>query len=128
MPIISNLVPAGRILRDEATKKYTLVDIFEVYWIPKGEKEANGFFSVFAKVDGLPAGQASISIIIQHPNGKGIAVEKVEGNINPGSVTFTVNFSFVKMDQQGRYFFRVFYNDQLIPDENRFFFDVYNVL
>lgn len=119
-------IMAGRVIRDSITLKFSFIDIFDSFTIPKEVTEITQFFSVAGRILNILPGPASVDVELVHEDGTLMAKENVKGNFTAGNVTFTANFYYVKVSKLGRYFIRLNYNNgkAVLEDKENCFFDV----
>lgn len=121
---LAYLLPCANIIRDEKTRKFSYIDIFQAIAIPKGLTESFTIFSVGGKIISVPAGATKVEVSVIDPDGVNIATAVLQGTLAVGDLDIAADFIGVKLTKTGRFFFKVKFNGAPVEDNGRFYFDV----
>ena len=121
---IAYLVPANRIIKDEATSKFSYIDVFANIVIPRDTVITPQFFAVGGRILDVPAGETTIQLRIVHENGTEITTANLNGPVQAGDLDIAAYVGPVPTEIPGKYFFRIIYNGVPLDDDNKYYYVV----
>lgn len=122
-PTLSYLVSVNKSIQDINSKKFTLIDTFTVFFIPKDTPFSLQSFVVAGRVLNLPAGDFKGEVKIIDPTGQVLQSSPLQGTLKSGDLMFTAFFNLVKIEKPGKHFLRMFVEGTQLSDEDRFYID-----
>lgn len=115
------MVACSSIIRDETSKKFTYVDVFQALVIPKGIDSYPLFFAVGGRLLGVQPGLANVVLKLQYEDGEVLANSKLSGEVLGGDLDVSARFDLVPITKAGKYYIKVEYNGVAIQDNDRFY-------
>lgn len=117
---LSHVIAAEKVLRDSTSQKYTLVDLFNIFYIPQTANPAR-FFALHGRILSVDEGSVVIKITIQHEDGTAVDEALLAGEVKKGDLDFVAYFGPTIIDKTGKYYLRTEVNGAVLPDHDRFY-------
>ena len=122
--VVSYLIACESILVDNITSRPTLVGIFDILVIPKGQEKLLYSFMVGGKIFSSGGGELNVKIKILGPDNKLFRYVDLRNNVGKGDVDIRSVFPLVEFTLSGRYMLKIEVNGKECDDDNKYYFEV----
>jgi len=123
-PELVYLLMVWNAIKDESSKKWSLINIFERIIIPANLEFLYQSFDVACRINNVHPGESKTEVKIISPDRKVFATSPLSGTLVAGDVSFVAKFTLLKFIQTGRYTYRVIHNGKVLAGTNNYYFDV----
>ncbi|PCH91410.1 hypothetical protein COB80_02610 [Candidatus Kaiserbacteria bacterium] len=121
---ISHIIIAEKIITDSKTGMSSAINMIQNYFIPK-DKKANlpQSFAIHGRINDVLRGNTNIVVQIVHEgSNEPVGTANIEGDIQDGILDIIARFTLVSINETGKYFVKITYNNELLDDAGRFYF------
>ncbi len=110
---LAYVVPANRIIKDQETQKYSLIDVFDLLTIPKDTPLISSF-GLAGRINEADLGTLNVVVRVLDPDGNAFATATLTGPVvstipdaTKIDVQISVYFNALKFEKPGKYKFVV---------------------
>jgi hypothetical protein len=123
MNTLAFLFASGTVIQDTNTKKFTFINTFSAFIIPKTSEFVYQSFVVAGRILDVTHGNNTIEIKIIDQDGQKIASVILSGESKTNDVDIVARFDLVKISKIGKYFLKASLNNVDLEDNNKFYLD-----